>query len=130
MRAALAEREGPLRYPIVVTFVVCCASAASGAITRPRASTTASPVRRMATSWNGWGECSRTPIDAPAPGPGLHRGAGQHALFDDLIRPPQHRLRDRQAERLGGFEVDDQLELSRLLDGEVGGLSALEDLVD
>src|SRR5437016_393835 len=39
------------------------------------------------------------------------------ALLDDLVRPPQHRLRDRQAERLGGLEVDDQLELGRLLDG-------------
>src|SRR4030095_1278801 len=24
----------------------------------------------------------------------------EHALFDDLVRPPQHRLRDRQAEGL------------------------------
>src|SRR6266699_588690 len=32
-------------------------------------------------------------------------------------------------ERLGGLEVDEQLELRRLLDGEIGGLGALEDLV-
>src|SRR5712691_361012 len=30
--------------------------------------------------------------------------------FDDLIRPPQERRRDRQAEGLGGLEVDDPLE--------------------
>jgi hypothetical protein len=29
-----------------------------------------------------------------------------------------------------GLEIDDQLELGRLLDGKVGGLGALEDLVD
>src|SRR5207244_6861974 len=34
---------------------------------------------------------------------------------DHLIRPRQYRRRDRQAERLGGLEVDDQLEFPRLL---------------
>src|SRR5262249_23556388 len=47
-----------------------------------------------------------------------------------LIRPRQQRRRDGQAEGLGGLEVDDQLELGGLLDGEVGGLGTLEDLVD
>jgi hypothetical protein len=37
-------------------------------------------------------------------------------------------LRDGQAERLGGLEIDDELECGRLLDREVGGLLALEDL--
>jgi hypothetical protein len=56
--------------------------------------------------------------------------AGQHALLDDLIRPQQYCLRDRQAERLRRLEVDRQLELRRLLNGQVGRLGALEDLVD
>ena len=50
-------------------------------------------------------------------------------LLDHLIRPLQKRRRDRQAEGLGGLEVDDQLELRRLLDGQLGGLGALENLV-
>ena len=37
---------------------------------------------------------------------------------------------DRQPEGLGRPEVDDQLELGRLLDGQLAGLGALEDLVD
>src|SRR5438034_5060359 len=49
---------------------------------------------------------------------------------DDLIRPREQRLRNRQPERLCGLEVDDQLELPRLLDGQVSGLGALENLVD
>src|SRR5882724_2866496 len=49
---------------------------------------------------------------------------------NDLIRPLQQRLRDVQAERLRGLEVDDQLKLRRLLDGQVARLGALEDLVD
>ena len=52
------------------------------------------------------------------------------ALLDYLIRPRQQRRRDRQAEGLGGLEVDHQLELRGLLDGQIGGLGALEDLVD
>src|SRR5712691_2829047 len=50
--------------------------------------------------------------------------------IDDLICPQQQRLRERQPERPGGFHVDDQLELRRLLHGEVGRLGALEDFVD
>src|SRR5262245_50950336 len=49
--------------------------------------------------------------------------------LDHLIRPRQHCGRDRQPELTGGLEVDDQLELARLLDRQVGGLRALEDLV-
>jgi ion channel len=37
------------------------------------------------------------------------------ALLDYLIRPPQERRRDRQAEGFGGLEVDRQLELARAL---------------
>src|SRR4030095_1293370 len=50
-------------------------------------------------------------------------------LFDDLVGPQQQRLRNREAECLGGLEVDDQLELRRLLDGEIGGPHTLEDPV-
>src|SRR5262249_48298773 len=45
--------------------------------------------------------------------------------LDHLIRPRQQRRGDRQAERLGGLEVDDQLELGRLLDWEIGRLRTL-----
>ena len=39
------------------------------------------------------------------------------------------RWRHAEAERLGGLEIDDQLELGRLLDGQIGRLGALQDLV-
>jgi hypothetical protein len=39
--------------------------------------------------------------------------------FDHLVRGIQKTLRDGEAERLGGLEVDEQLEFSRLLDGKV-----------
>ena len=39
-------------------------------------------------------------------------------------------MRDRQSQRLGGLEVNHELELRRLFDREAGGLGALENLVD
>ena len=48
--------------------------------------------------------------------PSLHSVAAIYLLFDDLIRPQQQRRRNREAERLGGLEVDDEFELRGLLD--------------
>src|SRR5262245_57607817 len=39
-------------------------------------------------------------------------------LLDHFVRPQQHRLRDSEAQRLRGFEVDYELEFRRLLDGK------------
>src|SRR5688572_17920731 len=51
-------------------------------------------------------------------------------LLDDSIRSRQHRLMDRHSQRFRSAEIDHQLELRRLLDGEVGGLGSSQDLVD
>ena len=53
----------------------------------------------------------------------------EQGLLDHVVRPQQERLRDRQPERLGGLEIDDQLKLGGLLNRKIGGLSALKDLV-
>src|SRR5215475_11406270 len=50
-------------------------------------------------------------------------------LLNHLIRSRQHIRRNRQADLLGGFQVDHQLELHRLFHGEFGGLGAIEDLI-
>src|SRR6266571_7127509 len=49
--------------------------------------------------------------------------------FDDSIRPIQNRLRNRQADLLGCFQVDHQLKLRWLLDWQVSRLCTFEDLV-
>src|SRR4029453_16675862 len=108
----------PMRY----TFPGCCASTASGARVRPKMRMTASPISRMLP-----GSLAEGHYAHQRPGLDEHRGAGQRALLDDLVRPLQQRLRDCEAERLGGLEVDDQLELRRLLDGQVAGLGTFED---
>src|SRR6266567_3186222 len=46
-----------------------------------------------------------------------------------FVRPRQQRGRDRQAQGLGRLEVDHQLELGGLLDGQIGRLGPLQDLV-
>src|SRR5437867_5093974 len=50
--------------------------------------------------------------------------------LDHLVCAQQQRLRDREPERLGGLEVDHELELGRLFHRKLAGLRALEDLVD
>src|SRR5262245_19354780 len=50
-------------------------------------------------------------------------------LLDNLIRPRQHVGRNRQTDLLCCLEIDHQLELSRLLDRQVGGLGSLQDSV-
>jgi hypothetical protein len=52
------------------------------------------------------------------------------ALLDDLVGAQQERLWHRQPDRLGGREIDDQLEFSRLLDRDIGGLGPMQNLVD
>jgi hypothetical protein len=50
--------------------------------------------------------------------------------LDELSRPRQHAGRDRHADLLCGIEIDDELKLRWLLDGDVAGLGAFQDLVD
>ena len=54
--------------------------------------------------------------------PLLHAGLSRRIL-DHLIRPHQHVRRNRQADLLRGFEIDDELKLRRLLDRQVAGLA-------
>ena len=49
--------------------------------------------------------------------------------LDHLIRPIQHRLRNRQPDLLGCFQIDHQLKLRRLLHRQIGGLGSLQDSV-
>ena len=48
---------------------------------------------------------------------------------DHLIRSRQHVRRNRQTNLLGGFQINNQLEFGRLLDGQVGRFSSFENLV-
>src|SRR2546430_5422158 len=68
---------------------------------------------------------ARPPAKTPA-----RRETCAGSSLDDLLGPDQQRLGNRQAECPGGLEVDDQLELGRLLDGEIGRLGAFEHLLD
>ena len=48
--------------------------------------------------------------------------------FDHRVGAGEDRLRDCQAEGLRRLEIDDQLERGRLLNRQIGGLGAVEDL--
>ena len=45
-------------------------------------------------------------------------------------RAQQERLRNRQAEHLGGRQINDEIELGRLLDRKIGGLRTAQYFVD
>jgi hypothetical protein len=49
-------------------------------------------------------------------------GAAIEQSLDHLVRAHQQRLRNREVERLGGFEVDHQFHLGRLLNRDIGRL--------
>src|SRR5262249_57359889 len=69
---------------------------------------------------------------APSEAEGCSQESGalvEHGLFDDLVRSPQHRLRDRQPESLRGLQIDDQLEFGGLFDRKIGGLVPREDVL-
>src|SRR5215510_15748063 len=50
-------------------------------------------------------------------------------LSHHLVCSGQHVRWDRQTDLLRGFQIDDELELRRLLHGKIGGLGSLQDLV-
>jgi hypothetical protein len=50
--------------------------------------------------------------------------------LDHLIGAREQRRWHLEAERLRGLEIDDQLELGRLLDRKIGGFGALQNLVN
>src|SRR5882724_10635368 len=83
------------------------------------------------------GEQPRVSAREPAACSTAKLGSDQHALpgarppsVNDLIGALQERWRDRQPDRLRGSEIDDQLELRGLFNGEVRGFGALEDATD
>ena len=50
-------------------------------------------------------------------------------LFDHFVGEREQRPGHGEAERLGGVEVDRQLELRRLLDGQIGGFGPPENTI-
>jgi hypothetical protein len=91
----------------------------------------AQPCGRRCSARNRIGATSRPQVQQARVGRGRSAASSQRVgSLDHLIRSREHRRRDRETQRLGGLRVDDQFELGGLLDGEVGGLGPLEDLVD
>src|SRR5215510_7614418 len=50
-------------------------------------------------------------------------------LLDHLVRPVQHRLWNREAERFRRLEINHELKLGWLFNRQVGGLGSLQDSV-
>ena len=50
--------------------------------------------------------------------------------FDDLVGAGEQCSRNGQSDRLGGLQIDNELKLGRLLDGQVGRRLATKDAAD
>ena len=74
--------------------------------------------------WKGHGWRSR-PVDQRR----YVRFGSTLDLLDNLIRPRQHRMGDREPQRLDGFAVDHEVELGWLLDRHLSRPSTIEDPV-
>jgi hypothetical protein len=55
---------------------------------------------------------------------------GACSSFNHLVGAQQERLRNGQAECLGGREIDDEIEFGGLLDRKIARLGATQNLVD
>src|SRR5215468_10970698 len=102
MRVAVAEGEVAARNPIRGIFFGCCASA-----------------RTLRARSRTQGAIEKTFLFIVV---SLASRVSPHDSFDQLIRPIQNRLRNDEADLPGCFEIDDKLELRRLLHREVGGI--------
>src|SRR5215475_3644000 len=106
----------PAPNPIRGIFVACCASTGWQS-----AKSMAQRVRTLIVSFMCFFSASST----------CHSTLDT-CLFslDHPIRPRQYIRRDRQTDLIGGFEINDEFELRRLLHGEIGGLCSLQDPVN
>src|SRR6266849_1336887 len=89
------------------------------------------PAHESSQERSAWSARSYEGMEHPAKPTAARRSwpRWSSTLLDDLVRTLQQRLRDREAKGLRGLEVNHQFELRRLLDRQVAGLGALEDLV-
>src|SRR6266850_3568859 len=134
LTVAAHPRSGSIIYPSPASRTANISSRAAftwqrGRVQFTRAASSDAMVHcsRLTLRLSGRGRATRArgPLK-----PDVRRPSSGHARsFDHLIRAEQERRRDREAQRLGGPQVDHELELRGLLDRQVGRLGAFEDLV-
>src|SRR5438132_9988225 len=104
-RPATAEAEAAPRNPIRETFPGCCARAEK---LSAKMATSAQKIFLFIVSSHAY---------------------RLMPSLNDFVRPRQHIGRDRQADLLGRFQIDNELELLRLLDGEISRLGTFQDFI-
>src|SRR6266850_8578292 len=106
-RSEIAVGVLTMRYPIRGTFDVCCAPTGL-----PKATIDAANKETKHFIFTVLLVC-----------------ISSHVSSDHLIRPRQHVGRNRQADLLCRFQIDDEFEFCRLFNREIGRLGAFQNLV-
>src|SRR5437899_12117128 len=88
------------------------------------------PANSFRTSFNSRRNIAPQRTDANVPQAAVSNRSNVAPLLDHLVGPQQERLRNRQAERLCGGQIDDESELGRLLDRQVPRPRPAQNLVD
>src|SRR5262249_44252971 len=120
----------------------CCSSSARGSRTRPPRALGFVPVERSLRPRVGLFAPLRDKVTSSAqslvppsgrPSQGSRLPILTHdelaSSFEPLVGAGEHVCRDLEAERLGGREVDDEIELGRLLDRNVGGFCPTQNFI-
>src|SRR5215470_5216566 len=105
-----------VRYPMRWSFFGCCATAG-----KQNAKSMTQRIRPVTFFF----------MSSPIPPSTRPSTLGTRPfLLDHLVRAHHHVRRNRQANLLGGFQINDELELLRQLNWNVGRFGAFENLID
>ena len=101
---------------------------------RDGAAAVVEPVSRDMPGWRGVHENPRSCVSDPATicswAERVRDIGWLGVLLDDFVAPDEDGLRDSEAQRFGGLQVNDEIKICGLFHRKIGGLRALEDLVD
>src|SRR5262245_27103749 len=87
-------------------------------------------MRRLMSALPPKAASQRTLSESPHTATSGHWRCSKAMLFDHLVGAGEQRLRHSKVERLGGFQIDNQLELCWQLNGQVLRLRASQYPID
>src|SRR5262249_31478820 len=97
-------------------------------VTKPNGHAAAPPSSLMNSRLLLRNSIKKIPVESMSAVSSIRVRSAHGNSFDHLVDAGDQRQRNGKAEGLGSFQVDDQLDFGGLLDRQIGGLLALENL--